>query len=250
LNRLKTPITLFLFTGLIVSCSTSSTINEEGDYRESSVSADSLYRMVSDYSDSLLKISGKGRAIVSQKKGSDRVTIEFHSNREASLLNIRSGVGIEGGQVLVKEDSVLVYNKVDKYARKEPISEGGGSDIGSLASVNIIELLDFTVEKNEITDVLENENFYAGILGGKGRFFLEKETGLVREVLWRQDSPYRQIIYEGYANLNGFELPRKITIFSADGNSKVLFLVQNLNVNTELPELTIDLPENIPVTKI
>lgn len=250
MNRLPTLITVFFLTGFIASCSTTTVLEERDDYRESSFSADSLYQLVSDYSDTLLRISGKGRAIVSQKNGSDRVTIEFHSNRKASLLNIRSGVGIEGGQVLVKDDSVLVYNKVDKYARKAPISEGGGSDIGSLASVNIIELLDFTIGKNEITTVLENENFYAGILGDKGRFLLEKETGLVREVLWHQGSPYRQIIYEGYANLDGFELPRKITIFSADGNSKVLFLVQNLDVNRALPKLKIDLPENIPVTRI
>jgi hypothetical protein len=249
-NRLPALLTLLFLSGFITSCSTTAIIDERDDYRESPLSPDSLYQLVSDYSGTLLRISGKGRAIVSQKNGSDRVTIEFHSNREASLLNIRSGVGIEGGQVLVKDDSVLVYNKVDKYARKVPLSEGGGSDIGSLASVNIIELLDFTVKKNEITEVLENENFYVGILGDKGRFFLEKETGFVREVVWHQDSPYRQIIYEGYANLDGFELPRKITIFSADGNSKVLFLVQNLNVNSILPELTIDLPDNIPVTRI
>lgn len=250
MNRLPALIIFVFLSGIIVSCSTKTVIDERDDYRESSLSADSLYQLISDYSDTLLRISGKGRAIVSQKNGSDRVTIEFHSNRKASLLNIRSGVGIEGGQVLVKDDSVLVYNKVDKYARKEPVSEGGGSDIGSLASVNLIELLDFKVEKNEITTVLENETFYVGIMGDSGRFYLEKETGLVREVLWHQGSPYRQIIYDGYAKLNGFELPRKISIFSADGNSKVLFLVQNLNVNTELPELTIDLPENIPVTRI
>lgn len=252
MNRLFTILIITVLAGILLSCSISSVIDkdEQGDYRPSTISSDSLHKLISDYSGALAKVSGKGRAIVSQKNGSDRLTIEFYSNRDTSLLTIRSSVGIEGGQVLVKDDSVLVYNKVDKYARISPLSEGSGSDIGSLASVNIIELLNFTVQRDEITSVVENDDFYVGILGNKGRFFLEKKTGLIREVLWNRDSPYRQIIYEGYTDLDEFELPRKITILSADENSQVVFLVQNLNVNSSLPELTIKLPENIPITRI
>ncbi|MGF1669725.1 MAG: DUF4292 domain-containing protein [Balneolaceae bacterium] len=251
MNSLVKLLIPVLVAGTIVSCASPSVVQERGDIRESSISADSLYNLVFKDKDTLMRVSGKGRAIVSQKGGSDRVTVEFFSDQSSSLLNIRSGIGIEGGQVLVKDDSVLVYNKVDKYARISPLSEGGtGSDIGSLASVNIIDLLNYSIEPGETTNVLEDESFYIGVLGDKGRYFVEKKTGLIREVEWKRDSPYRQIIYEGYASINGFELPRKITILSADGNSQVVFLVQNLIINNSLPELTINIPDNIPVTRI
>lgn len=234
------------------SCTPSKDLVEESDITQSDVSPDSLHELINQKSTTveLKRVSGKGRALVSQQGGNDRVTIEFYSDRESSLLHIRSTAGIEGGQVLVSNDSVLVYNKVDKYARISPISKSGGSDIGSLASVNLIELLNYRAKNEKIKTVLEDNDFLVGIFNSGGRMYVEKNTGYIRKVNWTRDSPYREIVYDGYDEIEGFELPRKITILSSDGKSRVVFLVQNLDVNSSLPELTIKLPENIPLRKI
>ncbi len=234
-----------------LGCTTGKELVENGELGQSDLSPDSLIKIINQNSaDELMQVKGKGRALVSQEGGNDRVTIEFYSDRETSLLHIRSAAGIEGGQVLVGNDSVLVYNKIDKYARISPISKSGGSDIGSLASVNLIDLLNYRLADEKITSVMEDNSFWVGILNSGGKVFVEKDTGYIRKLNWSRNSPYREIVYEGYDEIEGFELPRKITILSSDGKSRVVFLVQSLNVNSSLPELTINIPNNIPLRKI
>ena len=63
-------------------------------------------------------------------------------------------------------------------------------------------------------------------------------------------APYSRIIYESYGELNGFTLPRKITIFSADGDSRVVFLVRSLEVNPNKLDLEIDIPNDIVIQRL
>lgn len=234
-----------------VACSGTSRLTDT-DLRPSTVSADSLVQMLPDYSSSLLTTQGNGRAIVSQPGNSDRVTLEFMSTRDASLVTIRNSVGIEGGKILVKDDSVLVYNIIDKVAEISAIGSNSGSMVGSLASVNLLRIFNFTLAVSDIAEILESDRHYIAILTDESRVIIDKGSNIVTEVI-RTDltnHPYRKIEYEGYASLNSFYLPRKITIFSADGQSRVTFLVQRLETNPDLPELKLDIPANTPVYRL
>lgn len=234
-----------------VACSGTSILTDT-DLRPSTVSADSLIQMLPDYTTSLLTTQGSGRAIVSQPGNSDRVTLEFMSTRDASLVTIRNSVGIEGGKILVKDDSVLVYNIIDKVAEISATGSNSGSMVGSLASVNLLRIFNFTVAASDISEILESDRHYILVLADESRVIIEKGSHFVTEVIRPDftDHPYRKIEYEGYALLNSFYLPRKITIFSADGQSRVTFLVQRLEANPHLPELKLDIPANIPVYRL
>ncbi|MEX0994916.1 MAG: DUF4292 domain-containing protein [Balneolaceae bacterium] len=231
---------------IMTGCRTSHQLIETGNLQKAEISPNELLTLIPDYRDSLNTLSGNGRALVSQPGNSDRVTLEFYSDRDASLVTVRNRLGIEGAQILVKKDSVLVYNRIDEIAESSSLKEGNLSQIGSLATVNLLNLFHFPVTRDDIRQIFEDENYYVAILKDQTRVTIDQKNGRILDIRSSENSnrPYSQIIYEAYEQLNGFYLPRKITIFSMDGTSKVTLLVRQLEVNRSLPPLKIQLPED------
>ena len=236
---------------LVVSCSTQRSVLSVEDMSPSGLSGTGLAELVPDYRESLRSIAGSGRAIVSEPGNSDRVTLEFLSSREASLITVRTGVGIEGGQILVDSDSLLVYNRVDGYAEKVSVNQSNLTSIGSLASLNMLSMFSYSLPSGQVEYVFEDDSRYVAVLDDETRVTVMKESGFVESVQQQGSrAAYSRIEYEGYAKIDDFFLPRKITIFSRDGSSRATFLVQRLDVNSPLPELTIDLPDNTPIRRL
>lgn len=217
---------------------------------EADISKDDLLELIPDYSENLETISGVGRALISEPGNSDRVTLEFQSNRTKSLIDIRTSVGIQGGQILVDGDSLLIYNKVDKYAEKVSVAQSDLTSVGSIASLNMLDLFNFTLAPDDIDAIFDGGDIYVVLLRNEATVSVSKADGLVMEVQQSVNSPsapYRRIEYEGYGDIEDFQLPRKMTIVSRDEKSRATLLVQRLEVNPSLPPLTIDLPDNIPI---
>lgn len=241
-------IVLFLF--FMISCSSSGELMDEEHLDEASITVDELLESVPDYRESLQTIEGRGRAIVSEPGNNERVTLQFLSDRDESLITVRTSVGIEGGQIYVDSDSLLVYNRVDKYAQKVPLNQGKLTSVGSIASVNMLDLFNYTFTQPDVRALYETDEYFLAVLVSRAKVYISRETGRVVEVHQPENNqtvPYSRIIYEGYGEIEGFYLPRKITIFSQDGKSRATLLVQNLEINEELPRLGIDLPADIPI---
>jgi hypothetical protein len=244
---------LSVFLIFIVSCSTQREIAGMEDLAQADISVEELMDMIPDYRNELTTISGSGRALVSEPGNSERVTIQFQSNRRESLILVRNNVGIEGGQIYVDSDSLLIYNRLDRKAEKIPLREGRLSSVGSIASINILDLVNYTLNSTDIYEIFEDRNYYTVILQNRSRITVNKTDGLIYEVVHTTDyfdAPYSKIEYAGYARINGFLLPRRITIYSRDETSKATLLVQRLEVNMELPELSISIPDDIPILRI
>lgn len=246
-------LTLFLAL-LLAGCATFRTADSdrEPELRPATITADSLLSQVPNYSDELHTIDGSGRALVSEPGSSERVIINFQSTRSTSLITIRTGAGIEGGKILVDGDSLLIYNTVDKIAEKVSVTQSNLSSVGSIASLNMLDLFNFVVEPEEVDRVFEDDRSYVLFLNNEATVRISKTGFMVEEV--NQPSglpgrPYRKIEYEGYSDISGFQLPRKITILSSDEQSRAVFLVQRLQVNGKLPPLTIDIPDNVEIRR-
>lgn len=243
--------TWLLLVVLLAGCGTSEPLTSD-ELTESAISSEELTMMIPDYRESLNAITGTGRAIVSEPEGSERVTLQFKSSRDESLITVRTSVGVEGGQIFVDRDSLLIYNRVDRIAEKVPLAMSRQSSVGSIASINMLDLFNFTFEPNDIEYVYEDQDTYVAISQNNTRITVGKSGGEIIKVVHAesyQDAPYSRIEYEGYANIEEFTLPRKITIFSRDGASRATLLVQRLEVNETLPELGIDLPDDIPIRR-
>lgn len=248
-----TPIITLLFTLLLFAgCRAPLELLETGELERADISTEALVDMVPDYSDRLQTLSGSGRAFISQPGNSDRVSIDFHSNREVSLVTFRNRLGMEGGQLLVEEDSVLVYNRIDKVAEKISLKDANLTEVGTLATINLVELFHYPIQRSEITDIYQDDQYYVAITEDRTRITIDKNSGFIMDLQTHPDSdaPYSRISYESYESLGDFYLPKKITIFSQDGAIRVTMLVRQIQANQELPELKIQVPDEVPIISI
>ena len=218
-------------------------------FAPSSADPSQIVQDIPDYRNNLTSLEGKGRAIVSEPGNTERLTVRFSSNRSKSLVTVRNSIGVEGGELLTDGDTLLVYNKVDKFARKIPIREGKLDRINQLASLNILDMISYSVSTPEVQTVLENEKLYLLKLKSGAEIFVGKSDNRIRQVVQPQKSqlPYSKITYDAYASIMGFTLPRRISIFSADGESKVSLQLTDLKLNPDLEKLVLNLPDDIPV---
>ncbi|WP_441001447.1 DUF4292 domain-containing protein [Fodinibius sp. SL11] len=232
----------------LISCSGSQKLVED-NFRPSQENLSQVINQLPDYSDDLQSVKGKGRAIVSEPGNTERVTIRFASNQQKSLVTIRNGIGIEGGQLLTDGDTLLIYNKVDKYARKVPVQGTSLDRINRLASLNILDMLNYSVKEKDITEFLENETLYQLRLRSGTKVYIDKSSHTIRKIIQPSSSnlPYSKIEYDAYTSIEGFTLPRRISIFGPEGDSKVALQLTALELNPKLDVLTIELPDDIPI---
>lgn len=234
----------------LISCSGPKKLTTDtSDLSPSSVEASAITANIPDYQARLQSVKGKGRAIVSEPGQTDRVTILFSSNRRKSLVTIRNSIGVEGGQLLTDGDTLLIYNKIDKFVRKVPVRGGDIERINKLASLNILDLLNYSVSSQDVTSVQENNINYKLLLTSGTAVYVDKKSYLIKEVDEPKDSqlPYSKIKYDAYASIQGYKLPRRISIFGAEKKSKVSLQVMGLELNPDLDSLTINIPDDIPV---
>ncbi|MEQ9309397.1 MAG: DUF4292 domain-containing protein [Balneolaceae bacterium] len=208
-----------------------------------------------NYTNKLHAVSGKGRAIVSETGNSDRVTIEFETDSVLSLLTIKNRIGIVGGVMLVDEDSILIYNKIDNVAQKMSSSNGRRTSLNELASINLLDLLNYKIE---IDDVFRMERHSGSelktfiIFKTGGYALISEKNGEIEYIEQPRSTglPYSAIRYENYGQIDGFTLPRKITILSADEASKVVFQIRSLTVNPVTLQLSLQIPDDIQIQRI
>src|SRR5699024_644969 len=105
---------------------------------------------------------------------------------------------------------------------------------------------------DEVRSVRESNKYYQLRLKNGAQVYVQKENGLVQQVIHtrRGYAPYSKIQYESYGQLQGFTLPRKITIFSADGDSRVLFLIRSLNINPKKLNLELNIPNDMVIQRL
>lgn len=246
-NRHSFFILLIYIAGLgLISCSAGKELSKEG-FRRADISAEEVVKAIPKSETKLQTVKGKGRAIVSEPGNTERVTLKFASDTSQSLVTIRNGIGIEGGKMLADGDSLLIYNKVDSYARKISVRSERLKSINRLASLNILRMLRYRVDEEQIGVVEENELLYRLNLSTGTKVYIDKTSGHIREVEQPAYSklPYSKIKYRSYAAVDGFMLPRRISIFGADEKSKIALQLTSLNLNPKLPVLEIKLPDDI-----
>jgi hypothetical protein len=82
--------------------------------------------------------------------------------------------------------------------------------------------------------------------------YLRKEDLTVWQVRKPEYSsaPYSLIEYHSYSDISGFRLPRKITIISADRESRVAFLVSALEINPNAVHFELDIPSDVTIIRL
>lgn len=238
---------------LIVSaCATPYAVFETGELTEAEISIDQFHEGLLQYGENLQTLSGNGRLLISQPGNSDRLSLDYHSDRQASLITFRNRIGIEGGRILVSSDSLLFYNRIDRIAERHSLRNGNLTELGALATVNLTELFNYPVNRDSLAALYETEYHFIAFSYGGTRITTDKQDGNILEVRFdpAEETRYSRVIYEEHADFDGFILPRKITIFGREGETRLTLLVRQLRINAPLPPLQIEIPDEIPVTTL
>lgn len=249
------PITRFIliisFT-LLLACSSTKKITQEENRELSSVPAEQITESLPDYTSSLKSVSGRGRAIVSEPGNSDRVTLDFKANRSLTLITAKNRLGIEGGKMLVDQDSILIYNRIDKIAQKISIQDARLTSLNEFVSINAIELLNYPVSADDVRRVMESDTYYILILKNGAEVSVDKNDGFIKKIrqLRRSNAPYSLIEYSAYKKTKGFTLPSKISIFSSDQTSRVSLTIRSLTVNPDNLKLELTIPDKIQIERL
>jgi hypothetical protein len=242
---------VILVIGIISACSTTKKIStsRKKDFRPSKTPVSKIAAGIPDYRGQLTAVKGRAKAIVSGPKKTHRVTFYFSGNRQRSLINVKNSIGVEAAKILAYGDSLIIYNKIKKYARRISAANSDLQGINRLATVNLLKLINPVVEEGKVKKASESKAAYLLTLQSGGRIIINKKTDLIRQITQPASAgmPYSKIKYSGYNQIEKLTLPRRITIFSADGSSRIDLLVESLQINPPLKKLTIDLPDGIKI---
>lgn len=254
--RSSTLFSLFLGACLLTlaSCRTIKPIEDEipSGFKKTDLTPQEVVQQIPQSDHQLSSIRGKGKALISSPEQSERSTLHFYGNRDTSRITIQNQLGIKGGEIMATGDSILVYNKIDREAHKLSFAEAHATQINSLASANLVEVLNYRITPSRIDRILANSQYYLLIMVDNTKVRVDRETYHIKNVQLPPNGkkPYNQIQYEEYRELEGFHLPRKLTITSADRRSRVTLLVQSLTINPENLTLSLDIPDTILIQRL
>lgn len=249
---------LSLFMGIcllyLASCSAIKPIEDEvpAGFEETDITPRELVQHIPQSEDSLSSIRGKGKALISSPEQSERTTLYFYGNRDTSRITVQNQLGIKGGEIMAAGDSILVYNKIDKEAHKLSFAQAHATQINSLASANLVEVLNYRIKPSRIDRILANSQYYVLIMVDNTEVRIDRKNYQIKNVQLPSTGkkPYNQIQYEEYRELDGFHLPRKLTVTSADRRSRVTLLIQSLTINPENLNLSVDIPDTITIQRL
>jgi hypothetical protein len=201
----------------------------------------------------LRSLRGKARVAFSAPGNSERGTAEFTADRKNMLAKVRNNVGIEGVQVVVDPDSVLLYYVIDKIAWKLSINDyETRPEILLRLPLNLLDMLKPEIDRENVESVEENDRFYKVHLRDSSEFIVDKNTLLPQHVRFGSDTPDRftEFSYESYAQLNGISLPRRIQAVTTDRKNRIRFDITELEVNPVSGTTTLSIPASVPIYRL
>lgn len=201
---------------------------------------------------SISSIDGRARAQISRPGVSERVSVTFVSDRNRTLISIRNNLGIEGGRIYADRDSVLIYDRIEKQAWKTDIARSHELLLNGFSAFNLIDFIDPVLHAKEVQTVLEDEKRYKLVFFDGKTVIFNRQNYLVEQIVFSADDPeiFSTFIFENYAGLGGYKLPRTIRIFSEDGKSVIHLVTQSLDLDKNNLDFDIGIPTDITIIRI
>ena len=178
---------------LVVACSSSKDIAKNDGFTHAEITPEELVQQMQK--SGLNSVEGKSKAMISQPGNTDKATLNFKSTRTVTLIEVKNRIGIEGGLLFLTEDSVLLYNRVDKYAKKTDRRSGQLPELSGISPVNILQILDYQIEADDISQLRSNGEILQVVLNNDTMLKLWADTKRIRGIHqpYRRDAPYTKI---------------------------------------------------------
>ena len=254
-HQLYIPVMLLLAFG-ITACTGSkemarSEFTVDSEYEPSKAEITTVLKHVSR--SELRSLRGKARVAFSAPGNSERGIAEFTANRKNMLAKVRNNVGIEGAQIIVDSDSVLLYYVLDKIAWKLSIKDyESRPEIRLRLPLNLLDMLKPEIDSMEVQSIEENALSYKVRLQDSSELLIDKNTLLPQQIRFGTDvlDRFTEFSYDSYAQLNGISLPRRIQAVTADRKNRIRFDITELEVNPENVVLVLNIPASVPIYRL
>lgn len=246
------PVLLLLSALMLSSCAPSALIVEDEEFSHTELAAAELLAKMPNYDPPLRSVGGSARAQVSRPGESERATVYFTSDREASLLRIRNQLGIEGGRVLSTGDSVTMYNRIDEYAQRFSKVDAAFHYLSGITAMNLVEILNPDIRQYSTGQVLVSDESYLILMDDGTRFYLDRNGLHLNRIEYPAQVPeaFSTFIFQNHALIDGYRLPRSIQILSSDRESNIFLLIRSLDINPANLDFELGIPEEIPIERI
>lgn len=235
---------------LISACSGSQKSTDDSTLEKAEITPEKLVNQLQRSPDKISSVSGKAKAFISQPNTTDRASVTFNSNGDSTLINVKNRIGIEGGLLLVTKDSLLLYNKIDKYIKKVHKQQNTLPELNGIGAFNLIDLLRFQFTAGEVERILKKDtNYVVHLVDGRLLEIATTEELRVTKlsVPYSSPLPYSSVLFEAYSTIDGYSLPRKLTIFNRVRSSKVVLIINQLKINPTKLDLTPAYPEEMEI---
>ncbi|MEX0927984.1 MAG: DUF4292 domain-containing protein [Balneolales bacterium] len=245
-----TPILLLL--AVLSGCAPTAVVVDDQDYRVTELSAARIMDQIPNYDPPLTAVEGRARAQISRPGESERATVYFTSDRESSLLRIRNQLGMEGGRVLSRQDSVTLYNRIDEYAQRFSVEDAQYYYMNGMMAMNLVEILNPDLRLFEVRRVFASEDQYMLVMDDGTRLFLDRDELFITRIEYPAQSPgeFSIFIFRDHAMISGYQLPRRVQILSLDQESNIFLLIRSLEVNPSNLDFDLELPEEIHLERL
>lgn len=235
----------------LVSCRTPSPIRINGEFVPSSRNASEVLDQIRSQKVPVEGISGRARAQYSVPGNSERSAVIFTSDRYRTLMVFRNNLGIEGGRLLVEQDSVTFYNRIDQFAQKVSIDDHNTLFDQGFYAVNLLNLLDPDLSQRRPLRIFESDDAWRIYFDDQVVMIFDKATGdlLQYEMRIMNNFAFSTYMFGNFTELGGYRLPRSIQITTNDRRSNIFLQVQSYEINPPVIDTDLDIPGHIRVER-
>lgn len=197
-------------------------------------------------------LEGRARVQLSTPQERERVIVTFTADKYQTVLRIRNNLGIEGGRMLIDQDSVLIYDRIESSAWKVSREEGDMFFIQDISAINIMDILYPDFSEGFRTRIHESEHSYLLRSQSGKQYIIRKENYQLQKVIFPDDQflTWTEFIFSDFQDHDMFQYPSRVQILSSDRKSNIFMLIQNIDFEPSNPDFSLGIPDHISVERL
>lgn len=216
---------------LLMSCAPKPIVLNEGSFEYSRKSGADVLASVFPATAFADGIQGTARIQASSPDFTERGAMDFVTDRNRSLANLRNSLGIEGYRILIEPDSTTVFNRIDRVAQRFPTDQ-------ALFAFPLLEIMNPDFREKSVQRLYENETYWYFLFSDGSGAIVTKKSGLLK----RYDAVGATFLYEDVRPVRGVPMARRIQWLSADKKSNIFLNIQAVEINPSSMEFELVLP--------
>jgi hypothetical protein len=225
---------------------------QPGGFSPSDITAPEVLSAMPNSGKTIYSLDGRARAQISRPGVSERAMVTFVSDRNQTLISLRNNLGIEGGRIYADRDSVTIYDRIEQQAWRADIDRSHELLLNGFSAFNLIDFIDPVLNADQVDSVFENEERYKLVFFDGKTVIFSRQDYLIEQIVFKAPDPefFSTFVFENYAGLDGYKLPRTIRIFSQDGRSVIHLVTQTLEINRNNLDFDIGIPSDITINRL